>query len=140
MSWGSALALTTLALPTSQNNTALSVCKASMNGVLPSPISSDFHFSGQVRRYYIAAEEVAWNYVPSSWDNWLGVPIGESPRANITGITAPGSLGTTWQKALYRGYTDASFTTLSPQPPWQGINGPTLRAEVGDMIEVLFVN
>jgi manganese oxidase len=30
--------------------------------------------------------------------------------------------------------------TLSPQPTWQGINGPTLRAEVGDMIEILFLN
>ena len=129
-----------LPAPTPANSTALSMCKTSMNGALPSPISSDFHFSGNTRRYYIAAEEVTWDYVPSGWDNWLGVPIEDSPRANITGITAPGSLGTKWQKALYRGYTDASFTTLSPQPAWQGVNGPTLRAEVGDMIEILFLN
>ncbi|KIW87323.1 uncharacterized protein Z519_11959 [Cladophialophora bantiana CBS 173.52] len=136
------LLLTSMAVaaPVIQNNTALSTCTASMNGVLPSPISSDFHFSGQIRRYYIAAEEVSWNYVPSGWDNWLGVPIQDSPRANSTGYTATGSLGLTWQKALYRGYTDATFTKLSPQPAWQGINGPTLRAEVGDMIEILFLN
>jgi manganese oxidase len=130
----------TTALPTPQNSTALSTCAASMNGSLPSPISSDFHFSGQVRRYYIAAEQVTWDYVPSGWDNWLGVPIKDSPRANLAGVTATGSLGTKWQKALYRGYTDASFTTLLPQPATQGINGPTLRAEVGDMIEILFLN
>ena len=49
-------------------------------------------------------------------------------------------MGTKWQKALYRGYTDANFTTLTTQPTWQGINGPTLRAEVGDMIQILFCN
>lgn len=128
------------ALPTARNNTALQACTASMNGVLPNPTPADFHFSGQVRRYYIAAEQVTWDYTPSGWDNGLGVPIDVSPRANTAGITAKGSLGTQWQKALYRGYTDASFTTPSPQPAWQGLNGPTLRAEVGDMIEILFSN
>lgn len=48
--------------------------------------------------------------------------------------------GTKFTKALYRGYTDASFKYLSPQPSYQGIQGPTLRAEVGDMIEIMFVN
>lgn len=48
--------------------------------------------------------------------------------------------GTTWLKALYRGYTDATFTTRSEQPAWQGTQGPTLRSEVGDLIEIMFVN
>lgn len=48
--------------------------------------------------------------------------------------------GTKWLKALYRGYTDASFTTLSPQPPWQGTLGPTLRSEVNDLVQIMFVN
>jgi hypothetical protein len=48
--------------------------------------------------------------------------------------------GTTFTKALYRGYTDDTFTTLTEQAPYQGIQGPTIRAEVGDMIEILFVN
>ncbi|KAI9737995.1 MAG: hypothetical protein M1834_009365 [Cirrosporium novae-zelandiae] len=122
------------------NYTALESCAASMDSTLPTPLPSDFHFSGNIRRYYIAAEEVLWNYVPSGWDNWLGVPLNSSARAYFAGYTAPGSLGTKWEKALYRGYTDATFTTLSPQPAWQGAQGPTLRAEVGDMIEILFVN
>jgi len=48
--------------------------------------------------------------------------------------------GTTWLKALYRGYTDSTFTEYSAQPPWQGTQGPTIRAEVGDLIEIMFVN
>ena len=103
-------------LPAPQNNTGLNTCAASMDGVLPSPRSSDFIFSSQIRRYYIAAEQVTWDYIPTGWDNWLGVPIGVSPRAYAAGYTTENSLGTKWQKAMYRAYTDASFTKLVPQP------------------------
>jgi hypothetical protein len=44
-----------------------------LDGKLPSSTPSDFHFSGNVRRYYIAAEEFEWDYAPTGWDNWLGV-------------------------------------------------------------------
>jgi FtsP/CotA-like multicopper oxidase with cupredoxin domain len=108
-----------------------------MDNALPSPTPSDFHFSGTIRRYYIAADEITWDYAPTGWDNWLGVPFNVSPRAQMAGYV---EAGTKWQKALYRGYTDATFSTLLPQPPWQGVQGPTLRSEVGDMIEILFVN
>jgi len=43
---------------------------------------------------------------------------------------------TTYDKALYRGYTGPDFTEQSVQPDWLGFNGPILRGEVGDMIEV----
>lgn len=48
--------------------------------------------------------------------------------------------GTKWLKALYRGYTSGSFDEYSEQPAWQGTQGPTLRAEVNDLIEIMFVN
>lgn len=131
----------TYAAPVADTNSASSQqCKPSINDALPDIIPTDFHYSGQIRRYYIAAEEETWDYFPSGWDNWLGVPLSVSPRARLAGYTAPGTLGTKWQKALYRGYTDATFTTRTPQPATQGIQGPTLRAEVGDMIEILFIN
>lgn len=65
------------------------------------------------------------------------MPLEVSPRAQKAGYT---KYGTKWRKAAFRGYTDSSFTTKSPQPEWQGIQGPTIRAEVGDLIEILFVN
>lgn len=37
-----------------------------------------------------------------------------SPRADMAGAK---QYGTKWLKALYRGYTDSSFTTYSAQPP-----------------------
>ncbi|KZM24232.1 uncharacterized protein EKO05_0005797 [Ascochyta rabiei] len=116
---------------------SLQVCSAQLDGKLPSSTPSNFHFSGNVRRYYIAAEEVEWDYAPTGWDNWLGVPFNLSARAQYSGYT---QYGTKWLKALYRGYTDASFSEIAPQPEFQGTQGPTIRAEVGDLIEILFVN
>lgn len=112
-------------------------CTATLNGKLPNQTPINFHPSGNVRQYYIAAEDITWDYAPTGWDNWLGVPLEVSPRAQKAGYT---KYGTKWRKAAFRGYTDSSFTTKSPQPEWQGIQGPTIRAEVGDLIEILFVN
>jgi hypothetical protein len=67
----------------------------------------------------------------------IKVPFTLSARAQYSGYT---QYGTRWLKALYRGYTDASFSEIAPQPEFQGAQGPTIRAEVGDMIEILFVN
>jgi hypothetical protein len=50
---------------------SLASCAASLNGSLPT--TSGFTFNGTVRRYYVAAEEVEWDYAPTGWDNWLGV-------------------------------------------------------------------
>jgi FtsP/CotA-like multicopper oxidase with cupredoxin domain len=46
-------------------------------------------------------------------------------------------------KAVYREYTDDTFKTLKPRlPEWQhlGILGPLIRAEVGDVVKVIFQN
>lgn len=61
--------------------------------------------------------------------------MNKSPRAQ-----AFVEYNTTYLKSLYRGYTDQSFSTPSVQPAWQGTQGPTVRAEVGDLIEIMFVN
>lgn len=67
--------------------------------------------------------------------------MNESFRAQTWGYIASNtSIGTRYDKALYRGYTDATFEERSEQPPWLGFQGPILRAEVGDMIEVSVQN
>jgi hypothetical protein len=60
----------------------------------------------------------------------------ESFRAQTWGyIRTNTSIGTKYDKALYRGYTDATFKERSEHPDWAGFQGPILRAEVGDLIE-----
>jgi hypothetical protein len=63
--------------------------------------------------------------------------MNESFRAQTYGyIPSTTSIGTTYDKALYKGYTGPDFAQYSEQPDWLGFNGPILRGEVGDMIEV----
>lgn len=88
----------------------------------------------RIRVYYIAADEVEWDYVPRG-RNLAGLPTSEGEEE--------GGGQTTYRKAIYQEYTDATFQTLKPRPPqWVhlGILGPLIRAEVGDTIKVFFKN
>ncbi len=97
--------------------------------------------SGKVRTYYIAADEVPWNYVPSGKNLITGKPFNEN--TSVYTVNGPHRIGPTYIKALYREYTDNTFTHLKPiLPRWQhlGILGPVIHAEVGDTIKVVFKN
>jgi FtsP/CotA-like multicopper oxidase with cupredoxin domain len=100
--------------------------------------------SGHTRTYYIAADQVTWNYVPSGMNYVTGKPfksIGYFAGPNGAPVTRP--VSSSYVKCLYREYTDASFRTLKPRPPqWQhlGMLGPLIRAEVGDTIRVVYRN
>jgi FtsP/CotA-like multicopper oxidase with cupredoxin domain len=90
---------------------------------------------GKVRTYYIAADEVMWNYLPTPATFLLR---GENELAQI-----PRAKSSIYLKSVYREYTSDSFTTLKPRAPeWEhlGILGPVIRAEVGDTIHVVFKN
>jgi FtsP/CotA-like multicopper oxidase with cupredoxin domain len=104
------------------------------------PGGGDAHPSS-TRTYYVAADEVDWDYAPSGRDGITGQPFtGMSARYMQPG---PGRVGRVWHKAIYREYTDSTFATLkSRAPEWRhlGMLGPLIRAEVGDTIRVVFRN
>jgi len=96
---------------------------------------------GRVRTYYVAAEEIEWDYAPLGIDVMTGEPF-EGASAAYT-QPGPNQIGRIYRKAIYREYTDDKFTTLKLRPPedeYLGLLGPILRAEVGDTIEVVFKN
>ena len=96
---------------------------------------------GATRTYYIAADEVDWNYAPADHDHMTGKPYDE--RARYYTEKGPQRIGPIYRKAVYHEYTDASFTTLKPRPAaWEhlGVLGPVIRGEVGDTIKVVFRN
>jgi len=96
---------------------------------------------GKERVYYVAADEVEWYYAPSGADQMMGTPFEGMAKAYTE--RAAHRIGTVYRKAIFREYTDGTFTTLKPRPPeWEhlGILGPVLRAEVGDTIKVVFKN
>ena len=103
--------------------------------------SSPGNATGQTRTYYVAADEVIWDYAPSGMNQVTGTPFG--PAESFWVASGPHQIGKVFKKALYREYTDATFTQLKPRPKeWEhlGFLGPLLSAEVGDTIRVVFKN
>jgi FtsP/CotA-like multicopper oxidase with cupredoxin domain len=94
------------------------------------------------RTYYIAADEIVWDYAPSYPTNPL---MGESFTKEESVFLRPAKdrIGRKYLKAVYREYTDASFTPVKPRSAdeqYLGILGPIIHAEVGDTITVVFCN
>jgi FtsP/CotA-like multicopper oxidase with cupredoxin domain len=96
---------------------------------------------GTVRTYFVAADELDWDYAPLGTDFMTG--------KRFTGMSAaytqpgPGRIGHVFRKAIYREYTDRTFAKLKsrrPEDEYLGLLGPILHAEVGDTIKVVFKN
>ncbi|HEY3178976.1 MAG TPA: multicopper oxidase domain-containing protein [Casimicrobiaceae bacterium] len=87
------------------------------------------------RHYYIAAEDVVWDFAPSGKNlvHCMDMPV-PCP------IPAPWTNSHTFNKVRYIEYTDATFGTRKPQPEWLGALGPIIRAEEGDTVNVRFCN
>ena len=95
----------------------------------------------RVRTYYVAADEVDWDYAPGGVNKMMGMKF--EGYSTLFTERGPHRIGTVYRKALYREYTDDTFTRLKPRAlEWEhtGILGPILRAEVGDTIRILFKN
>jgi manganese oxidase len=105
------------------------------------PQAGNVGATGRVRTYYVAAEEVEWDYAPFG----MNMTTGKAFEGTAVAYTQPGPnrIGRIYRKALYREYTDGTFATRKPRPPqdeYLGLLGPILRAEVGETIKVVFRN
>ncbi|MDE1829944.1 MAG: multicopper oxidase domain-containing protein [Thaumarchaeota archaeon] len=97
-------------------------------------------FQGVTRTYYIAADEVKWNYAPTGMNVITGKPLADDPITAFYTQTSGDQIGSIYLKCVYQGYTDGTFTALEPKPKWLGILGPVIHAEVGDTIKIIFKN
>ncbi|MCH8846547.1 MAG: multicopper oxidase domain-containing protein [Proteobacteria bacterium] len=91
--------------------------------------------------YYIAADEIQWDYAPTGKNQITGRAFSEDE--NVFVATADDRIGKVYIKSVYREYTDATFSTLKPRgPEWEhlGYLGPVIRAGVGDEIKIVFKN
>jgi len=98
-------------------------------------------YQGKTRTYYIAADEVKWDYAPTGINQFTGKPFDDHDKLYIE--NTKDRIGKVYLKAQYREYTDDTFSTLKPIPDrWKhlGILGPVIHAEVGDTIKVVFKN
>ncbi|KAJ8412613.1 hypothetical protein AAFF_G00129490 [Aldrovandia affinis] len=92
------------------------------------------------RTYYIGIKEESWNYAPSGQNQITGKDIAEDELASVFLLQGPHRIGAVYKKALYRGYTDQTYSIEIPKPECLGFLGPTLRAESGDIIIVHMKN
>lgn len=101
---------------------------------------------GHTRTYYIAADDVTWDYVYTGVNAITGEPfqsLGVFANPTPGGKPIEKPVPTAYLKTLYREYTDDTFKTLKKRPAeWEhlGFLGPLIRAEVGDTIKVVFRN
>ncbi|KAM4555108.1 coagulation factor VIII [Odontesthes bonariensis] len=80
-----------------------------------------------VREYHIAAVEIGWDYIH----------LDDADRASDPGSKA---IPQKYIKAVYREYTDSTYTVPKPRPAWTGIQGPVIVAQAGDRVVVHFKN
>jgi manganese oxidase len=114
------------------------------NGLAPAATTT-----GQLRTYYIAADQVLWDYAPDDRNDISGQPWNDDQKVFVQ--NGPTRIGHKYYKSLYRGYTDATFTHqidrptscapgVKPCDDTLGMMGPVIRAVVGDTIKVVFKN
>uniref|UniRef100_A0A8D1C966 ferroxidase n=1 Tax=Sus scrofa TaxID=9823 RepID=A0A8D1C966_PIG len=106
--------------------------------------SEDAIHGKHVRHYYIAAEDIIWNYAPSGIDTFTKENLTAPGSASEVFFTRGSTrIGGSYKKLVYREYKDASFTNRKERGPEEehlGILGPVIWAEVGDTIRVTFRN
>ncbi|KAM3869287.1 ferroxidase HEPHL1-like [Diretmus argenteus] len=92
------------------------------------------------RVYYVEIIEDEWNYAPSGKNLMTGRDAATDEHASVFLKRGPHRIGSTYKKAMFRQYTDATYSRPSPRPDWLGFLGPVLRAEVDDVIVVHLKN
>ncbi len=110
------------------------IAVVSAGAALQEPAAPPAVSPGVTRSYYIAADEVRWDYAPRG-RHLTGTPTSDADELDAS--------PTTYLKAIYREYTDATFRTRKPRTAdWEhlGILGPVIRAEIGDTVKVVFRN
>nr|KAF6396643.1 coagulation factor V [Rousettus aegyptiacus] len=86
--------------------------------------------NGNRKNYYIAAEEISWDYAKFAQSE-VDDEDGGVPKDTV------------YKKVVFRKYLDSTFTRHDPRGEYEehlGILGPVIRAEVDDVIQVRFKN
>ncbi|XP_068176427.1 ceruloplasmin isoform X2 [Antennarius striatus] len=94
------------------------------------------YVSGMRREYFLKIEEVFWDYAPSGMNLIQDRPLQEDESASVFLAPNPQRIGSTYKKAMYKQYSDATYGKEIVKPEWLGYLGPLLSAEQGDTVVV----
>lgn len=99
----------------------------------------------KTRTFYIAADQVRWDYLPSSADLLYGQESPIPPTGQYYTEASETRIGSSYIKAQYRQYTDGTFESVvdestESESKQRGILGPTIYCQVGDTISIVFKN
>ncbi|XP_052767560.1 hephaestin-like protein isoform X1 [Mya arenaria] len=89
---------------------------------------------GKTRTYYLAIEEIIWDYAPG---------LTPDSSSSVFLQQGPNRIGSRYKKAVYRLYTDGTFTTpviRGAEDIHMGFTGPPIKGEEGDVIVVVLYN
>uniref|UniRef100_A0A673KXS9 Hephaestin n=1 Tax=Sinocyclocheilus rhinocerous TaxID=307959 RepID=A0A673KXS9_9TELE len=98
---------------------------------------------GEVRQYYIAAEEIIWDYGPTGINQYSGKKLADDSVSDTFFDNRNDRIGGKYKKVQYMEYTDDTFSKRKERTPEEqhlGILGPIIRAEEEDTIKVTFRN
>uniref|UniRef100_G3TEU8 Coagulation factor VIII n=1 Tax=Loxodonta africana TaxID=9785 RepID=G3TEU8_LOXAF len=95
-----------------------------------------FSFSA-TRRYYLGAVELPWDYMQSDLLGELHTDTRLLPRVPRS---FPRNTSVMFKKTVFVEFTDHLFNIAKPRPPWMGLLGPTIRAEVYDTVIITLKN
>uniref|UniRef100_A0A672TD46 ferroxidase n=1 Tax=Sinocyclocheilus grahami TaxID=75366 RepID=A0A672TD46_SINGR len=90
--------------------------------------------------YYIAAEEMIWDYAPNMPENMDGYVHRDSSIGHAFG---PQRIGKKYKKAVFTQYKDGAFKERAEDKQRKkelGILGPVIRAQIRDVIKIVFKN
>ncbi|KAM9357553.1 ceruloplasmin [Symphorus nematophorus] len=90
--------------------------------------------SAMRREYFLKIEEVFWNYAPTGMNVIQNRTLQEDEEASVFLKRGPQRIGSTYKKALYKQYSDATYRTEVTKSEWLGYLGPILMAEQGDTL------
>ncbi|KAA0158514.1 hypothetical protein FNF31_05370 [Cafeteria roenbergensis] len=90
---------------------------------------------GVVRRVFVDAQVVQWDYFPGGFDFASGVPGENSSHARqLTEFDPPRRMGSRFLKLRFVRFRDAEFRERWPDEPALGLLGFLFHAEVGDRV------
>ncbi|XP_075814874.1 hephaestin isoform X7 [Microtus pennsylvanicus] len=95
---------------------------------------------GAIRDYYLAIENVTWDYAPKGRNVITNQPLNDDIVASSFLKSGKDRIGSSYKKTVYKEYSDGTYTVEVAKPAWLGFLGPLLQAEVGDVMRIHLKN